>query len=159
MRGFVSYAHQNTDMYKRFNKFIKRPLASIPNLQVWTDTDNQTGHAFERRILDQIDAADFFILLVSADFLASDFIWDTEIPAIKQRYQSGALVLPVVLRPCQWELVTGVRLASPRDKSSQLVPVAQWSLRDEGYNHAVQQVMTSICGHFNLTPTQTGVFT
>lgn len=159
MKGFVSYAHQNTRMFERFNKFIKRPVASITGLEIWADSDNRTGDDFERKILDQIAEADFFILLVCADFLASDFIWDKEMPAIRGRHQSGALVLPVVLRPCLWDQVTGAHLASPRDKNNRLVPVAKWSLRDEGYNQATAQVVASIRRYFNLPPSQAGVFT
>lgn len=159
MRGFISYAHQNTRMFERFNKSIKRSLPAINGLEVWSDTDNLTGHAFEQRIMDQIAASDLFILLVSSDFLASDFIWDKEIPAIKQRYDNGALVLPVVLRPCQWQQVTGTCLAAPLDQRSQLTPISDWRPHDNGYDQATTQVMASICRHFGVTPNQNGVFT
>ncbi len=154
MRGFVSYAHQRSGMFEQFNKFSKLPLASIDGLKVWTDNDNRIGDEFERRILDQIQVADLFILLVCADFLASDFIIDKELPAIQRRLVDGALVLPVVLRPCQWQYVLGSRLAAPLGNLNRIVPVSDWRPHDNGYNRAIEQVMASICQHFGVTPNQ-----
>lgn len=44
------------------------------------------------------------VLLVSADFLASEFIIDQEVPRLLERWEAGGLViLPLVLKPCGWE--------------------------------------------------------
>jgi CheY-like chemotaxis protein len=53
---------------------------------------------------------------VSPGFIASDYIYDHEIPAIKARHLKGALVLPVVLKRCMWQFIANALQALPMHK-------------------------------------------
>lgn len=51
----------------------------------------------------ELAAADIIFLLVSSDFLSTDYIWDVEIKeAMERHYRGEARVIPVILRPCNW---------------------------------------------------------
>ena len=61
------------------------------------------GEDLHGQIDDQLDCADIVLLLVSADFLASDYRYDVETMRAMQRHERGAArVIPVILRPCDW---------------------------------------------------------
>ena len=56
---------------------------------------------WEGSIDDHLNSADVIVLLVSADFLASDYCYDIEMRRAMKRHEAGeARVIPVILRPC-----------------------------------------------------------
>lgn len=80
MNGFVSYSH---DDHKHFEELATH-LAAIKRaypVALWTDHEIHTGSVWEQRIADAITAAEIFVLLVSNNFINSDYVWNTELPA------------------------------------------------------------------------------
>ncbi len=70
-------------------------------MHVWNDTRIKSGSLWRDEITQAINAARVAVLLVSADFLASDFIRGSELPPLlKAAEQDQALILPVILSPC-----------------------------------------------------------
>lgn len=84
MQGFVSYAHADMAMVEEVRKHLKN-LGRNFEIAFWSDHGIRPGQHWDKEIRDAIDAADVFLLLCSANFLASDFIFDEEIPAILVR--------------------------------------------------------------------------
>ncbi len=83
------------------------------------------------RISDHLETADVVLLLVSADFLASDYCYQTELTRALERHRAGsARVVPIVLRLCDWQSAAfGELQALPRDAR----PVAAWDEEDAPY--------------------------
>jgi hypothetical protein len=91
-------------------------------------------------------------LLVSPAFIGSDYIYDKEIPAIQERKRSaGALVLPVVLERCSWQLVCGELQAVPTDRA-RLKPIADWRPQANGFHHASHQIANTIQSYCGSLP-------
>ena len=100
---FVSYCHEDDEWLKRLKVHL-RPLIRLGLVDVWDDTRISPGLTWEAEITNALSRARVAVLLVSADFLASDFLVDTEIPALLHRAaQGGVLILPVVVGPCLYE--------------------------------------------------------
>jgi TIR domain len=60
------------------------------------------GEEWKGQIDRQLAEADIILLLVSADFIASDYCWGEEMTKALARHQLGeARVIPVILRPCR----------------------------------------------------------
>lgn len=95
-RVFVSYAHVDREWID-----LMRP--HLEPLGVWDDTKLRAGDAWEREIEEAMARVEVAILLVSADFLASTFIRDRELPALRSRYLGGdgLRIVPVIARPCR----------------------------------------------------------
>ena len=73
------------------------------DVRMWTDHDIHAGTKWEPQIAAAIEAAQIFVLMITPDFIASDYVYEKEIPAIQQQMREvGALVLPVVLKRCIW---------------------------------------------------------
>ena len=76
---FISYCHRDTAWLDRL-KIHLRPLVRRTSLDLWDDSRISPGQAWQKEIAGALARADVAILLVSADFLASDFIVNNELP-------------------------------------------------------------------------------
>ena len=100
---FVSYARQDQLWLARVLTHL-RPLERDGHIDVWSDQGLQPGYDWEAIIRKRLEAARVAILLLSADFLASDFIAKIELPAILHSAKcSGTRVLPVLIKPCRYK--------------------------------------------------------
>lgn len=80
-----------------------RPLEKQGLLDVWDDTRIKAGDKWKDAITIALDKAAIAILLVSADFLASDFIVDNELPPLLAAAEHrGTTIVPVILKPCRF---------------------------------------------------------
>jgi hypothetical protein len=97
---FVSYCHVDKAVLDRLLVHLK-PLERAKLLSCWSDTRIRVGDKWREEIKQNIADADIAILLVSADFLASDFIAANELPPLLVAAEArGLRVLPVILKPC-----------------------------------------------------------
>ena len=89
-----------------------------------------------------LEAADVILLLVSADFLASDYRYELEMTRATARHDEGAAtVIPVILRPCDWhDTPFGKLLAAPKDGK----PITQWPDRDEACLDVTRAIKTAL---------------
>jgi len=103
VRVFISFSHRDHSWKERLGKHLKI-FEAMDALRVWSDGRILPGVTFRQEILQQIDTARVAVLLISADFLSSDFILEVELPRILERHQSGDLkVVPVLVQPCPWQ--------------------------------------------------------
>ncbi len=99
---FVSYSHADTAFLERL-KIHLRPFEKRGLIDLWSDTKIKTGEKWKEKIEKALEKSAIAILMISADFLASDFIIDNELPPLlKSAEQKGKLILPVILKPCRF---------------------------------------------------------
>jgi hypothetical protein len=98
---FLSYAHEDQAWRQRFEVLLK-PLVRRHGLTVWTDQAIDPGQRWRPEIETAIARSRMALLLVSADFLASDFIMRHELPALLRH---GVRLVPVLVGACQWKAV------------------------------------------------------
>ena len=103
-RIFLSYAHED----KRWADALTKSLAVLirsGKASMWSDRQIETGTKWEERIYKEIEQSNVAVLLLSNDFLNSDFILEKELPAIFAEKERRQLVLiPIIARPCAFEL-------------------------------------------------------
>jgi hypothetical protein len=101
-RIFISYSHKDQAYLERLMVHL-RPLEKKGIIDAWVDTRLKIGDKWRKEIGDALKHASVGILLVSADFLASDFIIDDELPPLlRSAEEKGTLILPVILKPCRF---------------------------------------------------------
>lgn len=102
---FVSYSHKNRRWLERLQVHLK-PLTRDGSVELWDDTKLQTGTQWRDEINKALDSARAAILLISADFLASDFIANNELPPLLARAEeNGVVILPLILSPSRFEKI------------------------------------------------------
>lgn len=103
-KAFISYSHQDKSYLARLQVHLK-PLERAGLVSFWDDTQIQPGANWRTEIKQGILSAKVAILLISPDFLASDFIANDELPdLLLAASQGGAVILPVILKPCSFKL-------------------------------------------------------
>jgi transcriptional regulator with XRE-family HTH domain len=99
---FVSYSHRDSAYLERLMVHLK-PLQKQGVIDPWVDTRLQAGDKWKKEIEKALQRARVAVLLVSADFLASDFIVENELPPLLQAAEAkGTLIIPVILKPCRF---------------------------------------------------------
>ena len=96
---FVSYSHRDPKALQELERFLK-PLGREGLIVNWTDNQIKSGEDWHDKIDEALATATVAVLLVSQDFLNSDFIFGTELPRILARADAGEMtVLPIFLKP------------------------------------------------------------
>lgn len=102
---FISYSHQDEKWKDALQKQL-RVLQLHADFTVWDDRQIDIGDTWLPRIEAAIAAAKVAILLISSDFLISEFVYRQEIPRFLQRRAADGLrVVPLVVEPCPWQTV------------------------------------------------------
>ncbi len=129
---FISYSHADAPLLKQLEAHLN-PLIREGLIEIWSDREIKSGTNWGEEINKQIDSADIILLLISSDFMASDFAYGVEMKRMLKRHDSGkARVIPVILRPVSWERGPFGRLqALPRDGMP--VTSSRWRSIDEAF--------------------------
>lgn len=95
---FVSYSHADEEYLKRLR--VHLGLLERRNIKIWTDKDIAPGMKWQDEIRDALTKTKVAVLLISTDFLSSDFITRQELPPLLAAAQSeGVEILPVIVKP------------------------------------------------------------
>ena len=103
LKLFISYSHADevfkVELVKMLAGFQRRGI-----IDAWQDRRIEAGDEWLKAIKSALNECDMVLLLVSADFIASPFINDEELPALLQRRESeGMIVVPIIVRDCPWK--------------------------------------------------------
>jgi formylglycine-generating enzyme required for sulfatase activity len=125
---FFSYSHKDVELRDELEKHLSI-LKRQGVIESWHDRRIGAGREWKGDIDKHLNTADVILLLISADFLASDYCYDVEMERAMERHEAGeARVIPVILRPVDWKGAPFGKLqALPRDAK----PVTEWPNHDK----------------------------
>ncbi len=127
---FYSYAHEDEDLCKQLDTHLKI-LQRQNIIASWYDRAIPAGAEWEDQIDLHLETADIILLLISADFIASDYCWGKELTRAMERHEANeARVIPIILRELDWTGTPFSRLqALPKDAK----PVMSWLSIDAAF--------------------------
>lgn len=147
-RIFISYSHKDEQYREELEKHLIM-LRRSGLIETWTDRKVMPGQEWGKEIDAKLKAADIILLLVSSDFLASDYCFDVEVAqAMRQHEQGYSKVIPIILRPCDWhDTPFGILQGLPKDGK----PIREYSDFDRAFFEVVKGVKKTIA-HQAVTP-------
>lgn len=114
---FISYSHNDEAWKDRVVRQLK--VLQVP-LSPWHDRHIQAGAKWEDEIRTAMDRAEIAVLLISADFLASEFILGVEVPRLLERHrEEGMQLYPIIISPCAWKSIDWLRPIQCRPKDGE----------------------------------------
>jgi len=135
---FYSYADEDEALRDQLNAHLSS-LERDGLVEGWHDRRIIAGQRYiDVQIDEKLDAADVILLLVSSEFIASDYCQSREMARAIERWQmKGAAVIPIILRSCRWIGQPFKDLpAAPRDA----LPVKNWSNCDDAWVDVVETI-------------------
>lgn len=136
-RAFISYSHRDEQYRNELDKhlaLLKRQGA----IDLWSDHCIQPGEEFDPAIAAALEAADLILLLISADFMHSDYCSTIEMTRAMERHRaSEAVVVPIILRPCDWHTAPFGRIKALPSEGK---PVTKWPTLDDAFLDVTQQL-------------------
>lgn len=104
---FISYSHADQTIRKKLETALKALLIDRhADLNIWSDLQIAAGSDWQAELEQAISEASVAILLITSNFLASDFIQNSELPRLLERRQKEGLILfPILAKACPWEAV------------------------------------------------------
>lgn len=140
-RVFMSYSHKDENLRDQ----LEVQLAMLRRqglVDVWHDRRLLPGDHLDWTIGEELDRADIILLLVSPDFIASDYCYKIEKGRALERHREGtARLISVILRPCDWTHTDLSQfLVTPKDGR----PITQWPDRDEAFLDVTQSIRRAI---------------
>jgi tetratricopeptide (TPR) repeat protein len=127
---FISYSHRDEKLRQQLDKHLA-PLKRQKVIEAWHDRQIPAGTEWANEIDENLSNADIILLLVSPDFVASDYCSNIELEIAMSRHQQGAaIIIPIVLEPCDWSWLPFAKFqAFPKDA----LAVTSWTNQNEAF--------------------------
>lgn len=144
---FIAYSRQDKRLLEKLKTHLsileRRNYASI-----WYDGEIEVGSNWEEEIHNALINSDIVLLLISSDFIASDYCYEKEMKKAVEMHNGGLTkVIPILLRPCAWELTP---FSSIQGLPQNGVPISDW----ESIDKALLIVVNSIVEYINNNVTR-----
>ena len=130
LKLFYCYSREDILLREELDKHLEN-LKRLQQITSWNDRDINAGNEWEHDISTSLSSADIILLLISPDFMHSDYCYGVEMKLAMSRHEAGeAKVIPVILRPVDWEDSPFSKLqVLPTDGN----PVTSWLNHDEAF--------------------------
>jgi hypothetical protein len=137
LKIFYCYAHEDRVLRDRIDKHLSG-LKRQGHVVVWYDREIQAGIEWEREIEKHLSTAHLILLLVSADFMSSDYCYGKEMQRALEMYEQGKVrVLPILLRPVDWQDAPFAKLQILPTGAK---PITRWADPEEALEDVARQI-------------------
>ncbi len=138
---FISYSHKDEALREELDIHLAN-LKRQGKIQAWHDRTIEAGTEWDTAIKQRLETAQVILLLISPRFMASDYCYDLEMQRAIERHDQGtARVIPIMLKPCDWQDTPFQKLqVLPKDAK----PITTWTDQDAAFLNVVQGIRKAI---------------
>ena len=138
---FFSYSHKDEELRDELaNHLVMLKRQGI--ISAWHDREISAGTEWANAIDENLDTADLILLLISANFLASDYCFDLELKRAMERHElQEARVVPIILKSVDW---SGAPFGKLQALPKNAKPVTTWQNRDEAFLNVAQGIRRTV---------------
>lgn len=144
---FISYAHEDEGLREQLEKHLSL-LRRQGFISTWNDRQISPGHEWKRELDSHIESAGLILLLISEDFLNSDYCYGVEMSRALERHREGtATVIPVALKPVDW---AGAPFEGLQMLPTDAKPITKWRSRAEAFTdvaRGIRKVVKELSEH------------
>jgi hypothetical protein len=141
LKVFCSYAQEDEAYREDLDKWLK-PLVQKEVLRIWHNQKILAGEIREKVIDSRLNDADIIILLISIDFLSSNYCYSKEMRLAQERHEKGQVrVIFILVRACDWEAEDFIKKLQILPKKT--IPVSLWTDKDEAWTNIVKEIRQS----------------
>jgi len=134
---FISYSHNDEPLKNELIKHLSI-LKREKVISIWHDRELSPGTEWDKQINDNLKIADIILLLVSSDFIASEYCWGVEVEIAIARHNAGdARVIPVILRSVMWQSAPFAKLQALPTNAK---PVKSWTHEDDAFTNITEGI-------------------
>ncbi|WP_423736694.1 COR domain-containing protein [Chitinophaga caseinilytica] len=135
---FISYSKTDAHYLQQLENHLSA-LKRNGSISTWNCRQLVPGDKWDGKIKNELEEADIIIFLVSADFMATDYIWDIEIKRAIERENENpdVKVVPIIIRSCAWE-DTPLSVYNTAPKKAMVLDLAKNI--DEAFTDAVRDL-------------------
>lgn len=149
---FYSYAHEDERYRKKLENHLS-PMRQQGMIAEFHDRKIVPGTDWAKAIDESIGAAAVILLLISPDFIASDYRYGIEMQRALERHRAGAArVIPILLRPVDWKEASFAHL-QPLPQNGK--PVTRWRRQDDAFHDVakgIREAIKSLPLHTKILP-------
>jgi hypothetical protein len=137
LQAFISYSHMDEKLKKRLDKHLAI-FRRKDTLITWNDRRIEAGEERDPAINKALDESDIILLLISADFIDSEYCYSREMKrAIERHTTNQARVIPIILKPCLWnDTPISQLIALPKDGKA----VTEWKNRESAWSSVTAEI-------------------
>jgi hypothetical protein len=139
--AFISYSHRDAAALDRLHVHLA-VLRREGLIEMWFDRDILAGDNVDGEIADRLETSGLFLLLVTPDFLNSDYCVEKEMARAMERQAIGdARVIAIIVEPCDWQstILRSIKVV-PQDGRA----VSEWTNSNSAYLNVVQEIRRAI---------------
>lgn len=138
---FFSYSHKDETLRDELAKHLKT-LQRSGLITEWHDRKILPGDEWDRQIKANLNSAQIILILLSPDFIDSDYCHDVEITRAMERHAAGdARVIPVILRPCLWQMTPLGDLQALPKNGTPVIDKSAWPTVDMAFLDVAKGVL------------------
>jgi TIR domain len=138
---FISYAQEDERLMRKLEKHLTT-LKHQGYITFWNNLRINAGKEWNNEINIHLNTAHVILLLISSDFMSSDYCTSVEVKKALLRHDAGECrVIPIILRPVYWRIAPVSKLQPlPVDGK----PVTEWHNKDKAFANIVEEIQKAI---------------
>jgi len=138
---FISYSHKDEEYRASLETHLSL-MKRNGEIVSWSDRKIVAGQEWGKEISNEMESASIIVLLVSSDFINSDYCYDIEVSrAIEKHLEKAAIVIPVLIRACDWH---GSPFGKLQALPAEANPIKLWGDQDSAWLSVVSGIRESI---------------
>jgi len=148
MEVFLSYAHKDMkhkvngeiiDYARELARFFKA-LSHTKKIKYWDDKEIRAGEKWNEVIHEALSRAKVIVMMVSNEYMASEYIWNYELGEIRTALDEGATILWLLISHCDYEEIAMSEWQAILPLDQYLVQYTERLQRDKLYTKLIEQV-------------------
>lgn len=141
---FLSYSHKDKTWPEKIRTQLS-VLEKAGKLTLWSDSKIRAGADWEQKIHEAMLTARVAVLVVTANYLTSEFVLEKEIPVLlKKHAQDGMTIFSLIARACAWQDVDWIAKLQVRPENGRPLASLPSARAEESLAHATREVLAML---------------